>query len=79
MIKGLITILVGVYAAIGVLLMIVEPRPTVQQDLQASRTGKYCGNRSVIAHLIMWPILLNYYYGGGFDRCLAGSDQPTNS
>jgi hypothetical protein len=79
MIKGLITILVVAYAAVGVLLMIVEPRPTVQQDLQASLTGKYCGNRSVIIHLLMWPILLNYYYGGGYDRCLSGSDQPANS
>ena len=79
MIKGLITILVVAYAAIGVLLMIVEPRPSVQQGLQSSLTGKNCENNSVIAHLLIWPILLNYYYGGGFDQCLAGSDQQSNN
>jgi hypothetical protein len=79
MMKGLITILVVVYAAIGVLLMIVEPRATEQQSLQASLTGKKCETDSVIAHLLLWPFLLNYYYGGGFDRCLSGSDQPTNN
>ena len=72
--KGLISTLAIVYAAFGILLLIIQPRASELQRLEATRTGKDCENRSVVAHLVIWPLLLNYYYGGGFDQCLGIAD-----
>jgi len=67
--RKLVTVVVGIYLAIGILLALFHPRMTDTQRLIAAQKGIVC-EASLIDVIALWPYRLTYYYGGGFAECL---------
>jgi hypothetical protein len=57
------------YLAAGVILAIVHPRLSENEQLIARNTRHLCGSDNPVAIVLMWPVHAQYYYGGAFETC----------
>ena len=67
--RKLVTVVVVIYLAIGVLLALFHPRMTDTQRLIGTQKGIVC-EPNLIDVIVLWPYRVTYYYGGGFAACL---------
>lgn len=67
--KTLLTILIGLYLAAGVVLWLAEPKVSADDGLRETATGIHCETNPLL-DIALWPLELKYHFGGGFEACM---------